>query len=55
MAILNLAKLINPVFDSVLYTLKSHVVLKGGRASTKSSVVSIDLVNDFINDPMGSS
>lgn len=53
MAILNLAKLINPVFDEVLYTLKSHVVLKGGRASTKSSVVSIDLVNNFINDPMG--
>lgn len=53
MAILNLAKLINPVFDEVLYTLKSHIVLKGGRASTKSSVVSIDLVNDFINDPNG--
>ena len=32
MAILNLAKLINPVFDEVLYTTKSHVVLKGGRA-----------------------
>lgn len=53
MAILNLAKLINPVFDEVLYTLKSHIVLKGGRASTKSSVVSIDLVNDFISDPLG--
>lgn len=38
MAILNLAKLINPVFDEVLYTLKSHVVLKGGREIGRAHV-----------------
>jgi phage terminase large subunit len=50
MVVLNIAKLINPVFDPVLYTSKSHIILKGGRGSTKSSVVSIKAVVEFLND-----
>lgn len=49
---INLANLINPAFDKVLFSTKSHLVLKGGRGSTKSSVISIKLVNDFLNDPL---
>lgn len=52
MALMNLATLINPTFDETLFTEKSHVVLKGGRGSTKSSVISIKLVNDFLSDPL---
>ncbi|MBF0709739.1 MULTISPECIES: PBSX family phage terminase large subunit [unclassified Gemella] len=48
----NLAKLVNPTFDSVLFSEKSHLILKGGRGSTKSSVISIKLVNDFLNDKL---
>lgn len=35
-----------------MFTKKSHVILKGGRGSTKSSVISIKLVNDFLCDPL---
>lgn len=52
MATLNLAKLMNPAFDEVLFSEKSHLVLKGGRGSTKSSVISIKLVHDFLADPL---
>ncbi|NYS33771.1 PBSX family phage terminase large subunit, partial [Streptococcus danieliae] len=52
MALMNLATLINLAFDETLFTKKSHVVLKGGRGSTKSSVISIKLVNDFLCDPL---
>lgn len=48
---LNVATLINPSFDEVLFTDKSYVVLKGGRASTKSSVISLQLVLEFLDDP----
>ena len=44
---------INPTFDSVLDSGKSHIVLKGGRSSTKSSVISLDLLCDFLGDPNG--
>lgn len=52
MATLNLAKLMNPAFDEILFSEKSHLVLKGGRGSTKSSVISIKLVHDFLADPL---
>ena len=52
MTVINIANLINPVFDTVLWSQKSHKVLKGGRGSTKSSVISIELVAEFLNDPM---
>lgn len=42
--------MICPHFDSVLYDHSLNKVLKGGRGSTKSSVVSLQLVMDFLKD-----
>ncbi|MBR7928463.1 PBSX family phage terminase large subunit [Aerococcaceae bacterium zg-ZUI334] len=50
MSELNLAALVNPTFDEVLFSPKTHKVLKGGRGSTKSSVISIQLVCEFLSD-----
>lgn len=47
----NANNLINPHFDDVLYSDALNKVLKGGRGSTKSSVISIQLVIDFLDDP----
>lgn len=47
---LNVATLVNPAFDKVLFTNKPYVVCEGGRGSTKSSVISIRLVLDFLQD-----
>lgn len=43
--------MISPHFDHVLYSPSLNKVLKGGRASTKSSVISLQLVMDFLQDP----
>lgn len=43
--------MICPHFDSVLYDHSLNKVLKGGRGSTKSSVISLQLVMDFLEDP----
>ncbi|HFI0682443.1 TPA: PBSX family phage terminase large subunit [Streptococcus suis] len=48
---INVAKLINPAFDTVLFSSKTHIVCEGGRGSTKSSVISLRLVIDFLQDP----
>src|SRR5690606_11788128 len=45
--------LINPNFYSVWRTKRPHVVLSGGRSSMKSSVISLKLVTDFLNDDQG--
>lgn len=45
--------MINPHFDYVLYSDALNKVLKGGRGSTKSSVISLQVVMDFLNDPNG--
>ncbi|WP_143463235.1 PBSX family phage terminase large subunit [Levilactobacillus enshiensis] len=45
--------LINPHFDYVLFSNALNKVLEGGRGSTKSSVISIQLVTDFLMDPKG--
>lgn len=42
--------MICPHFDSVLYDHSLNKVLKGGRGSTKSSVISLQLVMDFLKD-----
>lgn len=42
--------MICPHFDSVLYDSSLNKVLKGGRGSTKSSVISLQLVMDFLKD-----
>ena len=46
----NVNAMICPHFDSVLYDHSLNKVLKGGRGSTKSSVISLQLVMDFLKD-----
>lgn len=46
----NVNAMICPHFDSVLYDSSLNKVLKGGRGSTKSSVISLQLVMDFLKD-----
>lgn len=43
--------LISPHFDKVLYSNALNKVLNGGRGSTKSTVISLQLVMDFLSDP----
>ncbi|KRK94237.1 terminase large subunit phage [Levilactobacillus acidifarinae DSM 19394] len=50
---MNLDNLINPHFDDVLFSGALNKVLEGGRGSTKSSVISIQLVTDFLMDSHG--
>lgn len=45
--------MICPHFDSVLFDHSLNKVLKGGRGSTKSSVISLQLVMDFLQNPQG--
>jgi phage terminase large subunit len=51
--IIRITDLINPVFYSFWLNEKPNAILKGGRSSMKSSVISLKLVTDFINDPNG--
>lgn len=51
--VVNVLDLINPHFYPLWLAEQSHIVAKGGRSSFKSSVISIKLVVDFLNDPMG--
>lgn len=44
-------QLISPHFDKVLFADALNKVLKGGRSSTKSSVISLQIVQDFLADP----
>lgn len=48
--VININDLINPSFDDVFDSGVENIALKGGRASTKSSVVSLKLVTEFIED-----
>lgn len=47
---IDIDSMINPHFDYVLYSDSLNKVLEGGRGSTKSSVISIQLVMDFLSD-----
>ncbi len=47
---INADNMICPHFDRVLFSRCLNKVLKGGRGSTKSSVISIQLVMDFLQD-----
>lgn len=47
---IDLDNMINPHFDYVLYSNALNKVLKGGRGSTKSSVISLRIVIDFLQD-----
>src|SRR5690554_5053622 len=51
--VVRITDLINPNFYPVWRTKRPHVVLSGGRSSMKSSVISLKLVTDFLNDPEG--
>ena len=43
----------NENFYSLWLAEESHIVAKGGRASMKSSIISIKLVKMFLDDPLG--
>lgn len=43
--------MINPHFNNVLFSKASNKVLEGGRGSTKSSAISLDIVYKFLQDP----
>lgn len=47
---INADNMICPHFDQILFSHCLNKVLKGGRGSTKSSVISIQLVMDFLQD-----
>lgn len=47
---INADNMICPHFDRILFSHCLNKVLKGGRGSTKSSVISIQLVMDFLQD-----
>ena len=49
----NIMDLINPNFYSFWLNEKPNAVLSGGRSSMKSSVISLKLVVDFLNDDQG--
>lgn len=51
--IVRITDLINENFYSLWTTDKTHIVAKGGRSSFKSSVISLKLVKDFLEDPLG--
>ena len=42
--------MICPHFANILYSSSLNKVFKGGRGSTKSSVISLQLVMDFLKD-----
>lgn len=48
--VIDISDLINPAFDDVFDSDIGNIALKGGRASTKSSVVSLKIVTEFIED-----
>ncbi|AZS49202.1 terminase large subunit [Bacillus phage vB_BpsS-140] len=51
--VVDLLTLINPHFYSLWLTEKSHIIAKGGRSSTKSSVIALRMVKRFLDDPNG--
>src|SRR5690554_6981743 len=51
--VVRVTDLINPNFYPVWRTKKPNVVLSGGRSSMKSSVISLKLVKDFLEDDQG--
>lgn len=53
MNLIKITDLINKNFYSLWLADQSHIIAKGGRSSMKSSVISLKLVTDFLNDPLG--
>ncbi|WP_307894053.1 PBSX family phage terminase large subunit [Bacillus swezeyi] len=50
---INIMDLMNVNFYSLWLAEQSHIVAKGGRSSMKSSVISLKLVTDFLEDDQG--
>lgn len=50
---INIMELINPNFYPVWLSEKPYNILSGGRSSMKSSVISLKLVTDFLDDDQG--
>lgn len=51
--VIKITDLINENFFSLWLAEQSHIVAKGGRSSMKSSVISMKLVTEFLNDSQG--
>ncbi|MGY3717055.1 PBSX family phage terminase large subunit [Sutcliffiella cohnii] len=51
--IVNVLDMINVNFYDLWLAEESHIVAKGGRSSMKSSVISLKLLKDFLDDPNG--
>lgn len=51
--VFNVLDHINPVFYDLWLAPQSHIIAKGGRSSFKSSVISMKLVKDFLEDDQG--
>lgn len=51
--VVNILDQMNENFYSLWLAEESHIVAKGGRASMKSSIISIKLVKMFLDDPLG--
>lgn len=51
--VFNVLDNINPVFYRLWMAEESRIIAKGGRSSFKSSVISLKLVHDFIQNPEG--
>ncbi|MCU5020533.1 PBSX family phage terminase large subunit [Bacillus paranthracis] len=51
--VVNILDQMNENFYSLWLAEESHVIAKGGRASMKSSIISIKLVKMFLEDPQG--
>lgn len=51
--IINVLDMINPAFYDLWLSEQTRIIAKGGRSSFKSSVISIKLVVDFLDDSMG--
>ncbi|MEJ9158855.1 PBSX family phage terminase large subunit, partial [Bacillus cereus] len=49
----NIMDLMNANFYSLWLAEQSHIVAKGGRSSMKSSVISMKLITDFLEDEQG--
>ncbi|HDR8110416.1 TPA: PBSX family phage terminase large subunit [Bacillus cereus] len=49
----NIMNLMNTNFYSLWLAEQSHIVAKGGRSSMKSSVISMKLITDFLEDEQG--
>lgn len=53
MQLIKITDIINTNFYSLWLAEESHIVAKGGRSSMKSSVISLKLVTEFLNDAKG--